>query len=176
VEEKFNMPNNSAVIFGRVTDKANGRPVADCDISHNFVFCDGAVSVGGDDDLKKFVPNVKTNQDGRFALPFFWSSTNGNVLGSSPVTASVLAIKFDDRGSYRSLNVRGRMFLTLDIRKLIGAGYPTLPGSAPELANIGKDFYASYRDILASQKAFPQIMPFSTEVQGLIGNIDVALP
>lgn len=139
--------------------------------------------MGGSDDLGRYTPKVKSDNEGKYALPFFWESADYGKLGMGFGTASVLAMEWRSDGSYRALNQRGRVYLCLDIKKLIAFGYSPVPNSLPDAANIAKDFYLNYRDILP--KAYPGqhgtgLYPsspiLSTEILGLIGRIDFPMP
>ncbi len=171
------MANNTGVIFGTVT--RGGSPCKDVTISLNFIFGEvalGEVRTGGGDDLKSWVKRVDTNGDGKYVLPFFWEAVDLGKVGQGSGTASVLAMDWRNDGTYDARNQRGRVFITLDIRKLIAVGYSPAPGSLPEAANIGKDFYASYKQMLPAHAGFYPSSPFlSTEVFGLLGRIDIPM-
>jgi hypothetical protein len=174
------MPNNTGVIFGRVT---RGGPLKDVELDLNWIVGEGQVRVGGSDDLKSYTPKVKSNKEGRYALPFFWEAADIGKLGMGFGTASVLAMEWLAGGSYVAKNTRGKAFLCLDIKKLIAYGFSPVPNSLPDATNIAKDFYVSYKDMLPKayqgQKGlslYPTTPILSTEVFGLIANIDIAMP
>jgi len=172
------MANNTAMIFGRVTNRSSGGGIGGAEVSLNFLFGEvalGQVRTGGDDSLKTYAGWAKTNSEGKYIMPFFWEAADiGKVTDGA--TASVLAMLFHSDGTNTSKNQRGRLVLTLDIKKLIAVGYPSLPASAPDAVNIAKDFYISYREMLPKGKTlYPSTPLLSTEVFGLLGKIDLAL-
>ncbi|MEP7362869.1 MAG: hypothetical protein ABI972_06405 [Acidobacteriota bacterium] len=173
------MANNTGLIFGRVTNSSGGSGIGDAEVSLNFITGDAglaAVRTGGDDNLTRYVARAKSNSDGKYLLPFFWNSVDGSKV-TEIATASVLGMKFDGNGSYTSKNQRGRLVLTLDIRKLIAVGYSSVPTSTPEAASIAKDFFASYKDMLPKHGGFYPSSPIITmEVFGLMGQIDISMP
>ena len=173
------MPNNTGLIFGRVTNSSGGGGVAGAEVSLNFLFGDaalGQVRTGGDDNLTRYVKKAETNSDGKYVLPFFWDSVDiGKVTDGA--TASVLAIKFFADGNYNPKNQRGKLVLTLDIKKLLAAGGYSAPQNAPDAANLAKDLFAGYKGMLPDHRTFYPTTPLlSTEVFGLLGKIDIALP
>lgn len=170
------MPNNTGLIFGRVT--SGGGAVAGAEVSLNFLFGDtalGQVRTGGDDNLTRYVKKAETNGEGKYVLPFFWDSVDiGKV--SDGATASVLAMKFFGSGDYNAKNQRGKLVLTLDIQKLLAAGGYSAPQNAPDAANLAKDLFAGYKGMLPDRRTlYPTTPLLSTEVFGLLGNINIAM-
>jgi hypothetical protein len=131
------MSNCTGVIFGKAID-TNGQPLAGIEISLNWIFKEGGgpLTVGGDDDLRTFVPKCLTTKAGEYLIPFFWKSTE--FPGS---TASALAMKWNSGGTYQSQNKHGQAIEAVDLRKLIGVVAPPLPGSAKDAAGAFLDFY-----------------------------------
>jgi hypothetical protein len=172
------MPNNTGLIFGRVTSSSGGGAVAGAEVSLNFVFGEaslGQLRVAGDDNMQRYVGKAETNGDGKYVLPFFWDSVDiGKVTEGA--TASVLAMKFFNDGTYNAKNQRGRLVLTLDIKKLLAAGGYSAPSSAPDAANLAKDLFAGFKGMLPDHRTFYPSSPLlSTEVFGLLGRIDIAM-
>ncbi len=165
------MPNNTGLVFGRITK--DGASVAKATVDINFIMCEGAVRYGANDSLSSNITRTETNDDGRYILPFFWDSTNGNVIGGTPTRASMLGIEFVGNQRVASSNKRGRLFLTVDVRRLFGVVAAPIPTSVPELADVYKDFHAAYRSMLPKGGTFLKVLPFSTEVFGLVGEIDI---
>ncbi|RFB76343.1 hypothetical protein [Methylovirgula sp. 4M-Z18] len=169
------MAANTGIIFGVIA--SNGSGVPGVQVSLNFIFGDpsqGYMSAGASCDAGGNVggfPKTQTGDDGRFVLPFLWPGTDIAKVVDGKATASFLAIQFYSDGTYRCFNKRVRLFLGLDMRKLIQVGYTDPTGSPSDFANAAKDFYASYRDMLPAHGVFPTILPFSTEVWGLIGEV-----
>jgi len=172
------MPNNTGMIFGRVTE-SSGAGIADVDVTLNFILGEvalGELRVAGNDAMNSYVRRATTNGDGKYVLPFFWDSVDIAKVTAVPATVSILAMKFWPNGTYTSKNQRGRAILTLDIKKLIAVGYSNLPNSTPDAVNIAKDFYVSYKDMLPKHGVvYPSTPLLSTEVFGLLGRIDVVL-
>ncbi|WP_419808136.1 hypothetical protein [Sphingomonas sp.] len=174
------MASNTGIIFGQIRDQGAG--VAGCDVQLNFVYGDasmGPIGVGSSGDVNGNVSGwVKgtTNKDGKFVLAFNWSGVDIAKVAEGRATASLYVVKWGENFSHRSFNTRTTLFLGLDLKKLIQVGYTDPTASATDFTNAAKDFYASYRDMLPAHGVFPTIMPFSTEVWGLIGKVSASLP
>ena len=144
----------------------------------SFVFGEAALGqlrVAGDDSMQRYTGKAETNGDGKYVLPFFWDAVDiGKVTEGA--TASVLGMKFFDNGTYNSKNQRGRLVLTLDIKKLLAAGGYSAPSSAPDAANLAKDLFAGYKGMLPNHRTFYPSSPLlSTEVFGLLGRIEIVM-
>ena len=131
---------------------------------------------GGSDDLRAWIPHAYSNSAGKYALPFFWEAVDIGKVGEGFGTASVYARNWRSDNTYTYKSERGKVYLTLDIKKLMSYGYSAAPNSLPDAANIAKDFFASYKDILPAHGSFyPSTPILSTELFGLMGRIDIAL-
>lgn len=174
------MALNTGIIFGQIRD--NGVGLEGCDVQLNFVFGDhsmGPIAVGSGGDVSGNVSGwVKgtTGKDGKFVLTFNWSGVDIAKVADGRATASIYVVKWEENFSHRSFNTRLPLFLGLDLKKLIQVGYTDPAGSTSDFANAAKDFYASYRDMLPAHGVFPTIMPFSSEVWGLIGKVSTSFP
>jgi hypothetical protein len=171
--------NNTGLVFGRVTDASSGAGVKDAVVDFSFLLGDDQrlVRTGGTDDLAVYVKKVHSNEDGRYVVPFYWEAADIGKLGMGFGTVSLAVTWWGaDANHFSALVQRPRVMLTLDMRKLIGVGYSSVPASSPELVNVLKDFYASYREMLSAHQVFyPNTPLLSTEVYGLLGQANFSL-
>ncbi|TWS97553.1 hypothetical protein [Reyranella sp. CPCC 100927] len=173
------MATNTGIIFGVVTAGGSGVPGAE--LTLNFIFGDGSaqIATGTSADTGGNLlgyPKATTNKDGKFVMPFQWSGVDIAKVVDGTVTASIYVAQWYADNSHRYTNTRCKLFLGLDLKKLIQVGFTDPTGSASDFVNCGKDFYASYRDMLPSHGVFPTVMPLSTEVWGLLGKATAQLP
>ncbi|TXL72733.1 hypothetical protein FHP25_24610 [Vineibacter terrae] len=173
------MAANTGIIFGTVTD-TGGSAVGGAELTLNFILGDGsAIATGTSADIEgnlQGYPKATTNKDGKFVMPFQWSGTDIGKVVDGAVTASIYVAQWFSDNSHRYVNARCKLFLGLDLKKLIQVGYTDPSGSASDFVNVGKDFYASYREMLPTHGVFPTVMPLTTEVWGLIGKANPKLP
>lgn len=174
------MALNTGIIYGQI--RKNGAGVEGCEVQLNFVFGDasmGPLTVGSGGDVHGNVSGwvkATTGKDGKFVMPFNWSGVEIAKVADHRATASVYVVKWGENFSHESFNTRTTLYLGLDLKKLISVGYTDPSGSTSDFANAAKDFYASYRDMLPAHGVFPTVMPFSSEVWGLIGKVSTSFP
>jgi len=166
------MSNCTGVIYGKVKD-SGGSPLSGVEVSLNWIQRaeGGALTVGGDDDLKTFVPNCTTTGKGNYIIPFFWASTQvpGNI-------ASALAMRWYGNNNYTPSNKHGVLGMGVDLRKLIAAAAPAAPSGGTDAANMFLTFFlAAKSDLKGMDIASRFVNSFallSSELQGCYCNID----
>jgi len=139
------MANCTGIVFGTVQRFGDQSPIAGVDVSINWVqeAQGGSLRIGGDDSLTTYVPRGKTTSSGNYIVPFFWASEQ--VPGD---IASALAMNWFADNSYQSKNLHGRVYVTLDVRRLFGVAAPPFP-SSPRGASLGWSY--RFREWLALQ-------------------------
>lgn len=164
----------AGLVIGYVMDEGR-HPVANATVRLNWVMADRSgvmLRIGGPQGLGTPVPQVTTNGNGQYLIPFVWDPSMQIAVGEN-AAASVFAMEWDDStGKPSTSNSRGRLFPTLNLRDLLGTVAPSVSGP-PELVSALKDFYASYREMLKQFHAFPASIPLLTELHTLLGRIDV---
>jgi hypothetical protein len=166
------MGNATGVIYGRVKS-SDGSPIAGVDIDLNWIQRaeGGALKVGGDDNLKTYVPRCPTAKSGEYIIPFFWESAQvpGNI-------ASALAIRWESGGSYTPINKHGQLGVGVDVRKLIGVVAPPIPSGGPSAAGMFLDFWIAADQELKGMSIIKRFLGsfdvMTAELQGCFSNID----
>ena len=176
------MADNSGLIFGSVTDASTGSGIKGVEVYLEAVLGDAAldrIGIGGKD-LNSYILPAVTDDDGKYVLGFCWAPNHLSKLGQGIGFAHLHAILFGGGGlpyqTKSAQNLTAKVFVTVDIRKLIGVGYSPPPTSLPELANIWKDFYASFKELLGKHQVFYQpTSVMTTELYGLLGEVNFRL-
>ncbi len=169
------MSNCTGVIYGLVTSP-DGTPLSGVDVTLNWVQrAEGEpLTVGGDDDLKTYVPRCTTTESGKYIIPFFWASTQ--VPGS---VASALAMLWYSDNTYKSLNKHGKLDVGIDLRKLIGVVAPPIPSGGPSAASMFLKFYIAakpeFKGMGILTRFIGSFKMVTAELQGCYSNIDFVL-
>lgn len=171
------MSNCTGIIYGLVTNAADGSPISGATVDLNWVqeAQGGPLRIGGNDALTTPVPLTTTTSAGEYIIPFFWASEQ--VPGSA---ASAHVMRFYADNSYTSMNLHGLLGVGVDVKKLIGIAAPPIPASGSSAASMFLTFFLAATPELKGMgilKRFVQSTKFiSAELQGCYSRIDFSLP
>jgi hypothetical protein len=171
------MSNCTGIVYGTVLKSSDRSPIAGVDVSINWVqeAQGGPLRIGGDDSLTTYTPHGTSTKSGKYIVPFFWASEQ--VPGD---TASALAMNWSsDKTTYQALNAHGRVYVTLDVRRLFGIAAPSFPSSGAGGLGLFLKFWQAANEELKGTSILTRFigsMKFtSAELQGVVIPMDFAL-